>query len=96
MPLLIAALLVVAIGGKVLGGLLGALGSGGFMRPLMIGVGMVPRGEVALVIAGLGFEQAHISHHMLVALVLMTIGAALVGPLLLTPLLHIHERRIDQ
>lgn len=96
MPLLIAALLVVAIGGKVLGGLLGALGSGGFMRPLMIRVGMVPRGEVALVIAGLGFEQAHISHHMLVALVLMTIGAALVGPLLLTPLLHIHERRIDQ
>lgn len=45
---------------------------------------MVPRGEVALVIASLGFQQGHISHHMLVALVLMTIGAAVLGPFFMT------------
>lgn len=88
MPLLVTALLVVAISGKVAGGWLGARTTGGFMRRLLIGVSMAPRGEVALVVAGLGFEQGHISHHMLVALVLTTIGTALASPLLMTSVLR--------
>lgn len=93
MPVFVLALLAVAIAGKILGGFLGAWANGDFMQSLLIGVSMVPRGEVALVIAGLGFEQGHISHHVLVALVLMTIGAALTGPLLIAPMLRIRARR---
>ncbi len=44
---------------------------------------MAPRGEVALVVAGLGYFQGHISHHMLVALILVTIGTALLSPLVM-------------
>ena len=83
MPVLVVGLLVIAILGKIAGGLIGAWRAGQFWTPLLVGVSMSPRGEVALVIAGLGFAQGHISHHVLVALILMTIGAALLGPLLM-------------
>ncbi len=86
MPVLVIGLLLIAILGKIAGGLVGAWRTGGFRTPLLIGVSMAPRGEVALVIAGLGFAQGHISHHVLVALILMTIGAALLGPLLMARL----------
>lgn len=88
MPLLVAALLVVAITGKVAGGFAGARKARGIMQRLLIGVSMAPRGEVALVVAGLGFAQGHISHHMLVALVLASIGTAVVSPILMNILLR--------
>lgn len=47
---------------------------------------MAPRGEVVLVIAMLGYQQGHGSHHVLVALILMTIVAAVLVPLLMVPL----------
>ena len=83
MPVLVTGLLVIALLGKIAGGFIGAWRTGGIRAPLLVGVSMSPRGEVALVIAGLGFAQGHISHHALVALILMTIGAALLGPLLM-------------
>jgi Kef-type K+ transport system membrane component KefB len=83
MPTLVIGLLVIAMLGKIAGGFIGAWRSGSFRIPLLIGVSMAPRGEVALVIVGLGFAQGHISHHVLVALILMTIGAALLGALLM-------------
>ena len=83
MPFFVLGLLLIAILGKILGGVIGAWRDGGLKTSLLIGVSMSPRGEVALVIAGLGFIQDHISHHVLVALILMTIGAALISPLLM-------------
>lgn len=83
MPMLVIGLLVIAMAGKVLGGYLGALRATGSGPSLLIGVSMAPRGEVALVIAGLGYIQEHISHHTLVALILMTIGAAVLSPLIM-------------
>ena len=47
---------------------------------------MAPRGEVVLVIATLGYQQGHVSHHVLVALILMTIAAAVFAPLLMVSL----------
>lgn len=80
MLILVAGLLVIAISGKTIGGIIGAIGGGDLRERALIGMSMVPRGEVALVIASLGFQQGHISHHMLVALILMAIGAAIFGP----------------
>ena len=86
MVILLGGLLLVALIGKSLGGVLGAIGERDFVQRMLIGVSMAPRGEVALVIASLGFQQGHISHHVLVALVLMTIGTAVFAPLLMVPL----------
>lgn len=84
MLILLVGLLLIAIGGKTIGGIFGAIGCGHLRNRALIGMSMVPRGEVALVIASLGFQQGHISHHMLVALVLMAIGAAILGPVFMT------------
>jgi Kef-type K+ transport system membrane component KefB len=58
MPTLVAGLLVVAIVGKAVGGMLGSVSTGNLRQQLLVGMSMVPRGEVILVIAGLGFAQA--------------------------------------
>lgn len=79
-------LLFIALVGKSVGGVLGALRCGNFTSRLLIGISMVPRGEVALVIASLGFQQDHLGHHVFIAVVLTTIAVALLGPLLMTPL----------
>ncbi len=54
---------------------------------------MAPRGEVVLVIATLGYQQGHVSHHVLVALILMTIAAAVLAPLLMVSLAQQRTRR---
>jgi Kef-type K+ transport system membrane component KefB len=82
MPTLLTGLLGIALLGKTLGGIIGAGIQTSFGERLVIGLSMVPRGEVALIITGLGFMQNHIGHHVMVALLLTTIGAALLGPLL--------------
>ncbi|WP_328824271.1 cation:proton antiporter [Pseudomonas arcuscaelestis] len=50
----------------------------------LLGVSLLPRGEVGLVVAGIGLQQQHLSHHGMVALVMMTLvtalGAALAIP----------------
>lgn len=92
MVTLLVGLLLVALMGKFLGGVLGAIGERNLVHRMLIGASMAPRGEVAMVIASLGFQQGHISHHMLVALVLMTIGAAVFAPLFMMPLARLHAR----
>ncbi|MEE9160071.1 MAG: cation:proton antiporter, partial [Gammaproteobacteria bacterium] len=92
MVILLIGLLIVALVGKTLGGVLGAVGTRDFASRLLIGVGMAPRAEVALVIATLGFQQGHISHHVLVVLILTTIGAALLAPVLMIPLARYQQQ----
>lgn len=96
MATLLAGLLLVALMGKSLGGVLGAVGERNFLNRMLIGVSMAPRGEVALVIASIGFQQEHISHHVLVALILMTIGAAVLAPLMIVPLARYHGARMNK
>lgn len=91
MPTLVIGLLLIALAGKILGGYFGALHTTGSGPSLLIGVSMAPRGEVALVIAGLGYFQGHISHHMLVALILVTIGTAVVSPLVMARMAKLLE-----
>ncbi|MCW9023107.1 MAG: cation:proton antiporter [Gammaproteobacteria bacterium] len=84
MTILVLGLIMIALFGKIFGGYLGAWTRNDFSKPLLIGISMVPRGEVALVIASIGFQQGHISHHVLIALILMAITAALLGPALMS------------
>jgi len=82
---LLAALLVVGVAGKALGGWLGASGLRARERWL-VGLGMVGRGEVAMVVATLGYAQDHLSRNVFVVLISATILLAVVGPLTMAPL----------
>ncbi len=83
MTSLFIGLLGTALLGKILGGMVGALG-GGLWAGLVVGASMAPRGEVALVVADLGFRQGHLDHHVFVTLILVAVAAAVFAPLLIT------------
>jgi Kef-type K+ transport system membrane component KefB len=77
---------VLAIVSKVVGAGVPAL-LVGFNRvgSLRISVGMVPRGEVALIIAGIGLASGAIDSELFGVVILMTIVTTIVAPLLLVP-----------
>lgn len=77
--LIIAAFLImVAIIGKLATGL-GAFGKPGINR-LAIGIGMIPRGEVGLVFAGIGSSSGILSESLNAAIVAMVIVTTFVAP----------------
>jgi Kef-type K+ transport system membrane component KefB len=82
-----AVVLVVAVLTKLIGA-----GGGAFRMPAssraIIGVGMVPRGEVGLIVASLGFSLGAISADVFAILVLVSIGTTLVVPPALSYLLR--------
>lgn len=76
---MLAAATAIAIASKVLGGFLGALS----LRPrgaLIVGVGMVPRGEVGVVIASLGLAAGVFSDRIYAVIVAMSLLTAVVTP----------------
>jgi Kef-type K+ transport system membrane component KefB len=80
--LVIAAfLIVVAIVGKVITGLT-VFGQPGINR-LAIGVGMIPRGEVGLVFAGVGSASGALSPATNAAIIMMVILTTFIAPPLL-------------
>ena len=80
----IAALTVVAILTKVLGcGIPAKLQGMGTKDSLIIGVGMVPRGEVAMIIALIGLNKELIQQDTYAALVLMSLLTTIIPPLIL-------------
>jgi Kef-type K+ transport system membrane component KefB len=89
--LLAGALTVLAIVGKIVGGAVGAIGmrtSVGTGRTMaIIGIGMVPRGEVGLVVAGIGHVQGILNDTTFSALIVMTLVTTLVAPPALRALL---------
>lgn len=82
--LLTATVTIVAVATKVGGGWLGALGLG---RPtaLAVGIGMVPRGEVGLIVASLGLSLGVISQSLYGVVVAMTVITTLITPPVLGP-----------
>jgi Kef-type K+ transport system membrane component KefB len=74
----------VAIMTKILGGGLGARLAG--MRPasaLAVGVGMIARGEVGLIVAGIGLERGLITQEIFTGMVVMVMATTIVTPPLL-------------
>ncbi|NEO43378.1 MAG: cation:proton antiporter, partial [Moorea sp. SIO4A3] len=74
-------LIVVAILGKVITGLT-VFGQSGINR-LAIGVGMIPRGEVGLVFAGVGSASGALSEATEAAIIMMVILTTFIAPPLL-------------
>jgi Kef-type K+ transport system membrane component KefB len=80
----VVAIIVIAILGKLIGAALGArLGGFGWQEAIPIGVGMIPRGEVTLIIASLGSEVGLVSPRVFSALVAVVLVSTLVTPSLL-------------
>lgn len=84
---LIAGITALAIGSKFIGALLGAIREGP-ARAALIGWGMVPRGEVGIVVAGLGLSTAAIGADIYSVVVAMSIITTLIVPPLLPPLVR--------
>jgi len=77
-----ALMLAVAVAGKLAGCTLGAMKLG-WRNGLAIGLGMVPRGEVTLVVAQVGISLAVIGPDIYASLVFVTVASALLTPFLL-------------
>ncbi len=76
-----------AIVGKVLGCGLPAIFSGFNKRgALRIGFGMLPRGEVALIVAGIGLAAGIINQTIFGVSIMMTIVTTIAAPIILIPL----------
>jgi Kef-type K+ transport system membrane component KefB len=78
---------IIAIVSKFAGGFLGAL-SLGRRGAAIVGVGMVPRGEVGVVIASLGLAAGVFSNRIYAVIVAMSLLTAMVTPPVLALLLR--------
>lgn len=88
------ALLIVAILSKIVGCGLGAKICGfSNMDSLAIGVGMISRGEVALIVAQKGEQAGLISPTLLPAIVLVVIVTTLITPILLKAVVYMKEQK---
>ncbi|MHA0043452.1 cation:proton antiporter [Deinococcus sp. PEB2-63] len=84
-------LTVLAVIGKVVGGLIGARSMGG-RQSLLVGVGMVPRGEVGLIVASLGLAAGVIGKQVYAEVLLMVLLTTVLAPLVLRALAPRPER----
>jgi Kef-type K+ transport system membrane component KefB len=83
-PMLTIVLVVLAILTKIVGGGLGAwLGKFSPRSSLQIGIGMISRGEVALVLAGAGLANGLLTADLFSVLIVVTLATTLVTPPLL-------------
>ncbi|MEO6059358.1 MAG: cation:proton antiporter [Candidatus Limnocylindria bacterium] len=84
---LLAALTVLAVATKFGGAFVGAIRLGR-QRAVLIGWGMVPRGEVGIVVAGLGLAAGAISSQLYSVVVGMAVLTTLIVPPLIGPLVR--------
>jgi Kef-type K+ transport system membrane component KefB len=76
-------LVVIAIVAKLIGSGVGALLTGfKFKEALRVGAGMISRGEVGLIVAGIGVQRGVIPTEVFSLMVLMVIATTLVTPIL--------------
>ncbi len=80
---------VLAIAAKVLGCMIPSMCCGfNVLGGLRIGAGMVPRGEVALIIAGIGLSAGYLTQEIFGIGILMTLVTTVVAPPALVGLFH--------
>lgn len=86
--------LVVAVISKVAGNFIGSkITKYGTMDALLIGIGMISRGEVTLIMADKGVEVNLLSQNYFPAVILMVIGTTLITPLLLSWAFKIKDKK---
>ena len=82
-------LIVGAIISKMIGaGLPAKLFKYNTTESMVIGVGMVPRGEVAMIVALIGISDGFISQDVYVAIVLMSLITTIIPPLIMRQWMH--------
>lgn len=80
---------VFAVIGKILGGLMGGMPLGiPFKESLLVGVAMVPRGEVGLIIAGIGKSMGIVNNELFAATAFMCLATTIIPPLFLPSLIR--------
>ena len=92
--LTLALITVIALASKLAGGFLGAL-SLGRRGALIVGVGMMPRGEVGVVIASLGLTAGVFSPRIYALIVAMSLLTSIVTPPLLSALFRRHPQSAE-
>lgn len=85
--LTLALITAIALVAKLVGGFLGALPLGR-RSALIVGVGMMPRGEIGIVIASLGLASGVFTPHLYALIVAMSLLTSIVTPPLLALLLR--------
>lgn len=81
---LAAGVTLLAIAGKLIGGVIAGWGMK-VRAMLIVAVGMVPRGEVGLIVAGIAFSSGAIDTRLFSVVVIMSLATTLVVP----PMLHV-------
>jgi Na+:H+ antiporter len=88
-------ILAMAVAGKILGCGLGTLGNGFSAREsLIVGVGMIPRGEVGLITASIGFAAGLVSSEIYSLVVVLVLATTLMTPLMLRYCPGMTEREV--
>jgi Kef-type K+ transport system membrane component KefB len=77
---------LIAVASKLIGGFLGAL-SLGRRGAMIVGVGMIPRGEVGVVIASLGLAAGVFTNDIYAVIVAMSLLTSIITPPVLAALL---------
>ncbi|HSE40331.1 MAG TPA: cation:proton antiporter, partial [Acidobacteriota bacterium] len=81
---------IVAIAAKLIGcGTAGLACGFNFLGSTRIGLGMIPRGEVALIIAGYGLTRGVVNQDMFGVAILMTMITTFLAPIFLVPVFRI-------
>jgi Kef-type K+ transport system membrane component KefB len=80
--LLAAAILLAAVASKFIGCGLGALGLGR-AEAMRVGIGMIPRGEVGMVVAQIGLGFGILSRDVFAIVVFMSVATTVIAPLLI-------------
>lgn len=92
---LAAVITLIAMATKVASGYFGAVGLAHSAR-LAVGVGMMPRGEVGLIVASLGLGLGVISRELFGVVVAMTVVTTLVTPPVLAPVIRREKLRLQK
>lgn len=82
--LVLMLLVVVAVATKLAGAWLGAVQALGPRQAAFVGVGMVPRGEVGIIVAGIGEAAGVVDAELFALIVAMSVATTLLAPPLLT------------
>jgi Kef-type K+ transport system membrane component KefB len=80
-------LTVFAIAGKLIGCGIGAIGLG-LKEASLVGVGMVPRGEVGMIVASIGLGMGAISSDLYSIVIFMVVVTTLLTPPILAQMIH--------
>ena len=90
---LLIGLIIVAIVTKYVGGYIGArLGDVPKDSSVVIGMSMIPRGEVGIIVATIGLNLGIFTNEMFTAVILMAIATSIIAPSLITWAYHRMER----